>query len=74
MSRPDCRASTGPHGLWGIFRAPLLLGLATLAGLLAALLGDGVWDALSWALLCPAVYWSLRALRKPRLPRPPHSS
>jgi hypothetical protein len=31
--------------LWG---APLLLALASLVGLLAALLGDGVWDALSW--------------------------
>lgn len=30
--------------LWG---APIALGLLTVVGLLAALLGDGVWDAVS---------------------------
>jgi len=30
--------------LWGM---PILLGILTLAGLLSALFGDGVWDALS---------------------------
>lgn len=30
--------------MWG---APVLLGILTAVGLLAALLGDGVWDALS---------------------------
>lgn len=31
-----------------IFRVPLLLALLSLVGLLAALLGDGPWDAVSW--------------------------
>lgn len=30
--------------LWG---APILLGVFTIVGLLAALLGDGMWDVLS---------------------------
>lgn len=47
-----------------IFRVPLLLGLATAVGLVSALVGDGVWDALSWlALAAPAaaVAWAWRA-------------
>lgn len=34
-----------------LFRIPLLLWVATAVGLIAALLGDGLWDALSWFLL-----------------------
>jgi len=41
----------GERGLWAIFRWPVGLGLLTMIGLLAALLGDGPWDALSWLLL-----------------------
>jgi uncharacterized membrane protein YczE len=37
--------------LWRIFRIPLLIAAVTLVGLLSALLGDGPWDALSWAAL-----------------------
>ena len=37
--------------LWRIFRIPVALAVATLIGLASALLGDGVWDALSWATL-----------------------
>ncbi|BCN36778.1 hypothetical protein HF896_00700 [Alicycliphilus denitrificans] len=47
-----------------IFRVPILLGLATAVGLVSALVGDGVWDALSWlALAAPAaaVAWAWRA-------------
>ena len=38
--------------LWG---APLLLAVLSLAGLLIGLLGDGVWDWLSAALLAVPV-------------------
>jgi len=34
-----------------VFAAPLALALVTVAGLLAALAGDGAWDALSWIAL-----------------------
>ena len=55
--------STAHKGLWHTFRAPLLLALMSSVGLLAALIGDGVFDLLSWlALGCvPAViawYWA----------------
>jgi hypothetical protein len=41
---------------------PICLCLITAAGMLSALLGDGIWDALSWvALVLPVavcvVYW-----------------
>lgn len=36
--------SPSSRRMWG---APVLLGILTAVGLLAALLGDGVWDALS---------------------------
>lgn len=36
---------------WNVFRAPLLLALVSALGLTSALLGDGVWDALSWVAL-----------------------
>ena len=52
------------RGLWMIFRWPLLLGVLSLFGLISALVGDGVWDALSWlALAAPAaaVAWAWRA-------------
>ncbi len=45
-----------------IFLAPAVIGGAVAFGLASALLGDGIWDALSWiALLVPAAvvayYW-----------------
>ncbi|MFO5890804.1 hypothetical protein ACLBSJ_33940, partial [Klebsiella pneumoniae] len=46
-------ALLGPLGLrlWMIFRWPLLLALLGLFGLLSALLGDGLYDLLSWLAL-----------------------
>jgi hypothetical protein len=41
---------------WKVFSTPLVIGLLSAAGLFAALLGDGIWDALSWiGLGVPAV-------------------
>jgi hypothetical protein len=34
-----------------IFGIPLMLGILSLVGLVAALLGDGIWDAVSWIAL-----------------------
>jgi hypothetical protein len=48
--------------LWG---APLLLAVLSLAGLLIGLLGDGVWDWLSAALLAvPVVVGAWFGLRR----------
>lgn len=37
--------------LWRIFRWPLLMALANAVGLVAALVGDGWWDVVSWMTL-----------------------
>ena len=51
---------------WKVFGTPMVLGLLSAAGLFAALLGDGVWDGLSWiGLGVPAVI-GLRGLFKGR--------
>jgi hypothetical protein len=34
-----------------IFALPILIGVLSTVGLIAALVGDGWWDALSWASL-----------------------
>ncbi|ULA65997.1 MAG: hypothetical protein LZF62_40037 [Nitrospira sp.] len=34
--------------IWGI---PIAIGVVSAVGLLSALLGDGLWDALSWITL-----------------------
>ena len=39
------------RGLWMIFRWPLLLAALSLLGLLSALLGDELYDVLSWLSL-----------------------
>ena len=39
------------HRLAEIFRAPMIVALVTMLGLLSALLGDGLWDAASWIML-----------------------
>jgi len=41
-----------PHRtLSQIFAVPLLIGVLSIVGLVAALVGDGVWDGLSWLML-----------------------
>lgn len=49
MSTTKDRRAAG--GLPRIFGAPALMGLLSLVGLLSALIGDQLWDALSWATL-----------------------
>ena len=52
------------RSLWMIFRWPLLIALISIVGLVSALVGDGWWDALSWATLgIPALGFTLRSLR-----------
>ncbi|GLH30940.1 MULTISPECIES: hypothetical protein [Pseudomonas] len=45
-----------------IFTWPAAIGLLGAAGLFAALLGDGAWDALAWLGLGVPVILSLRGL------------
>lgn len=49
------------HSLWLTFRWPLLIAVLTLAGLVGALLEDGIWDGLGAALIAvaaAAVAWA----------------
>ena len=56
-----------PHfSPWVIFAAPAGVGVLSLAGLVAALIGDGVWDVAGWLMLgvSPAtLLWALVARR-----------
>ncbi len=52
---------------WQIFATPTLIALLSLAGLLAALLGNGVFDWVSWVgLAAPLVIvgWAMKARRR----------
>lgn len=43
--------STYTRSFWEIYRWPLFLAIIIMGGLLSALLGDGIWNGLSWLLL-----------------------
>jgi hypothetical protein len=47
---------------WKVFAAPTAIAVLTLAGLFAALLGDGAWDALSWLAMGISTAVSLKGL------------
>ncbi len=55
-----------PTGIWGM---PVVLAIVSAVGLLSALLGDGIWDALSWMVLSMPILtfvWHVRScLRSP---------
>ena len=51
-------------GLWRAYRIPLLLALASVAGLISALIGDGPFDFLSWLSLGSLVAITLVMLRR----------
>ncbi|BCA56537.1 hypothetical protein W02_36770 [Nitrospira sp. KM1] len=46
-------ATLSTREIWGM---PIILGVVSAVGLISALLGDGIWDALSWvALAAPLI-------------------
>ena len=59
--------------LWPVFKVPVLIALLSAAGLFAALLGDGLWDSLSWVGLGLPAWLSLRGLLARRGQMPPHA-
>lgn len=53
--------------LWQVFRAPGVIAALSLFGLVAALLGDGAWDAVGATALASCVVatiWALAARRR----------
>jgi hypothetical protein len=57
-----------PAGYSGVFAWPIGLAILGVIGLASALIGDGAWDALSWAALAapiPIIIWHvIRAKRR----------
>ena len=50
-----------------IFTWPLVIGVLSTIGLVSALVGDGLWDGVSWlALLLPILLYALFLLRPRR--------
>ena len=65
--KADARSSGRRRSLLAVFAAPTAIAAASLVGLIAALTGDGLRDALSWlALAIPVLVtaWALRARRR----------
>lgn len=57
---------SGPHGLRAIFVIPLVVAVLSLFGLIAALVGDGVWNVVGWVTLGASIavpLWALAARR-----------
>ena len=52
--------------LWAVFRAPIMLLVLSLIGLVGALLEDGAWDAIGSALLASTVVAPIWALVRSR--------
>ncbi|MEP4373210.1 MAG: hypothetical protein ABJ319_15860 [Alloalcanivorax venustensis] len=64
MSSQPVKARKTP---WQIFATPTLIALLSLVGLLAALLGNGVFDWVSWVGLAARVViagWAMKARRR----------
>ncbi|UVJ43684.1 hypothetical protein NVV94_24665 [Pseudomonas sp. LS1212] len=55
-------ASKKKSSFWPVFGMPLLIAFLGAAGLFAALLGDGWWDALAWVGLAVPAVLGLRGL------------
>ncbi|WP_424630775.1 hypothetical protein [Bradyrhizobium sp. SYSU BS000235] len=49
-----------------IFLVPLVLGILSTVGLISALVGDGVWDGVSWITLGIPILLCAYFLLKPR--------
>ncbi|MBN9013345.1 MAG: hypothetical protein J0H25_09935 [Rhizobiales bacterium] len=65
LKTPPVRASR--QTLSQIFGWPLVIGVLSTVGLIAALVGDGIWDGVSWlALLLPILLYALFLLRPRR--------
>ncbi len=65
LKTPPVRASR--RTLAQIFTWPLVIGVLSTIGLISALVGDGVWDGVSWlTLLLPILLYALFVLRPRR--------
>jgi len=51
MRTTEAAASPRRSTAWRVFRIPALLAAVSIFGLISALLGDGIWNGLSWVAL-----------------------
>jgi hypothetical protein len=69
------RSSNPTRSAMRTFGAPGALGLFSALGLVSALLGDGLWDAMSWATLAlPAGVAGFFALGRAGRSQPPRTT
>jgi hypothetical protein len=52
------------HGVVRTFAIPAAIAVLTLTGLIAGLLGDGIWDVIAWLGLAAAPVATAVALKK----------
>ena len=57
------RSQRARRNFWQIFGVPIVLGVISTVGLVAALVGNGVYDALSWITLSIPVIVIAKYLR-----------
>jgi hypothetical protein len=70
FSNDDMIVEPTRSGKSNTFLWPIVVGVTTAIGLISALLGDGVWDMLSWltlALPIALATWGLQKMRIRRL-------
>jgi hypothetical protein len=54
------------QSLGTVYKVPGMIGVITIAGLLFALLGDGIWDITSWLLLSLPILLLVILLLRPK--------
>lgn len=57
-------AKYAPRSGWQIYRGPLLINLLALVGITSALIGNGVYDLLSWLCLGTTVGLMTKAVKQ----------
>jgi len=57
-----------PSNAWTDFRCPIDVGVLSIVGLVAALVGDGWWDVVSWlTLTVPVLLYVYFLMRRKRV-------
>ena len=57
------RSQRARRNFWQVFGAPIVLGVVSIVGLIAALIGNGFYDAVSWITLSIPVIVIAKYLR-----------
>jgi cation transport ATPase len=64
LAQPDrARSQRARRSFWQVFGVPIVLGAVSIVGLIAALVGNGFYDAVSWITLSIPVIVIAKYLR-----------